>query len=79
MLASDHADIPFVVSAACRPYLAAEGSAEKLADCLLALRADADRWGELATAGRAHVVAQHGSDNFRRLECLYEQTAATVR
>jgi colanic acid/amylovoran biosynthesis glycosyltransferase len=79
VLASDHADIPFVVGAAYRPYLAAEGSAESLADRLLALRADADRWQESARAGRDHVLAQHGPDNFGRLERLYELASVATR
>jgi colanic acid/amylovoran biosynthesis glycosyltransferase len=73
VLGSDHADIPFVVAPPYRPYLAPEGSAEVLANRLLALRADAGRWPEFAAAGRAHVRAQHGPDNFRRLEELYER------
>jgi colanic acid/amylovoran biosynthesis glycosyltransferase len=76
VLGTDHADIPFVVAPPYRAYLAPEGSAEALADRLLALRADAGRWPEFAEAGRAHVRAQHGADNFRRLEELYERVAA---
>ncbi len=75
VLASDHADIPFVVAAPYRPYLAAEGSVESLADRLLGLCDDAHRWPELSEAGRDHVVAQHGPANFRRLEQLYERVA----
>jgi colanic acid/amylovoran biosynthesis glycosyltransferase len=74
VLASDHADLPFVVAAPYHQYLAAQGSADSLADRLLALRADAQRWPELAAAGREHVQMQHGPDNFRRLEGLYEST-----
>ncbi len=73
VLASDHADIPFVVADLCRPYLAAEGSVESLADRLLTLCANASRWSEFIEAGRDHVASQHGRANFGRLERLYEQ------
>jgi len=76
VLATDHADIPFVVAPPYRAYLAPEGSADKLGDQLLALRADAARWPEFAEAGLAHVGAQHGADNFRQLEDLYDRIVA---
>jgi colanic acid/amylovoran biosynthesis glycosyltransferase len=75
VLTTDHADIPFVVAAPYRPYLAAEGSAESLASALLALVADSSRWPELAEAGRAHVCLQHGRYNFDRLESVYDRVA----
>jgi hypothetical protein len=40
---------------------------------MLALSGKADRRPELAEAGRAHVVAQHGPDNFARLEALHDR------
>jgi colanic acid/amylovoran biosynthesis glycosyltransferase len=72
VLGTDHADIPFVAAAPYRHYLAAEGSPESLAERLLALCMDSDRWQEFAIAAREHVIVQHGSDNFRRLEQLYD-------
>jgi colanic acid/amylovoran biosynthesis glycosyltransferase len=75
VLGTDHADIPFVLAPPYRQYLAAEGSADSLADRLLALRADARRWPELASAGRDHILAQHGPANFSRLEALYDLAA----
>jgi colanic acid/amylovoran biosynthesis glycosyltransferase len=79
MLASDHADIPFVVAAPYRKYLATEGSARSLAERLLSLRADEHRWRDLAASGREHMIAQHGPKNFRRLEALYELSATMPR
>jgi glycosyltransferase involved in cell wall biosynthesis len=79
VLGTDHADIPFVVAPPYRDYLAREGSAEALADRLVALCADADRWPALAEAGRDHIRAQHGPDNFRRLEELYDRAATSGR
>jgi colanic acid/amylovoran biosynthesis glycosyltransferase len=72
VLGTDHADIPFVLAPPYRQYLAAEGSPDSLADRLLALWADARRWPELASAGRDHMLAQHGRANFSRLEALYD-------
>jgi colanic acid/amylovoran biosynthesis glycosyltransferase len=77
VLATDHADIPFVVGDPYRPLLATEGSVESLADRLVALRANAHRWQEFAVAGRDHVIAQHGPGNFRRLEQLYDLASAS--
>jgi hypothetical protein len=37
------------------------------------MRAGADRWPLLYEAGREHVRSQHGPENFRRLEGLYER------
>jgi hypothetical protein len=76
VLGTDHADIPFVAAAPYRHYLAAEGSPESLADRLLALCADSDRWQEFAIAAREHVIVQHGTNNFRRLEQLYDLVGA---
>jgi colanic acid/amylovoran biosynthesis glycosyltransferase len=75
VLASDHADIPFVVAAPYRAFLAAEGSPTSLADRLLAMRANASHWLEAAAAGREHVCAQHGPRNFNQLERLYARVA----
>jgi colanic acid/amylovoran biosynthesis glycosyltransferase len=72
VLATDHADIPFTVAEPYHPYLAAEGCADSLADRLVALRNNAARWSVLAEAGRRHVAAQHGPNNFRHLERLYD-------
>lgn len=73
VVTTDHADIPFVVAEAYRDFLAPEGSAEGFAGQLVALRRNADRWPGMAAAGREHVQVQHGPDNFRRLEELYER------
>ncbi len=75
VLCSDHADIPFVIAPDYRRYMAAEGSIEKLADQLIAIREDARHWGEFAVAGRAHVERQHGVGNFKKLESLYDDVA----
>ena len=78
IVSTNHADIPFVVAGAYHEFLAAEGSVEEFAERLVALRRAADRWPMLAEAGLLHVQNQHGPDNFRRLEELYDCCIASV-
>jgi colanic acid/amylovoran biosynthesis glycosyltransferase len=60
VLATRHADIPFVAAASYREFLAVEDDALDLAEKLCALVDAAARWPELAREARAHVEAQHG-------------------
>jgi colanic acid/amylovoran biosynthesis glycosyltransferase len=59
IVASDHADIPFVVDPAAA-YLCAEGDVAALSGAVSRAIASRDEWTERSALGRRHVEAQHG-------------------
>jgi len=59
VVATTHADIPFVVAAGQSGLLAPEGDLPALAECLESLLDTPERWAEMGLAGRRHVEQEH--------------------
>lgn len=59
VVATTHADIPYVVVAGKSGLLAPEGDPSALAECLKSLLETPDRWAEMGRAGRRHVEQNH--------------------
>jgi colanic acid/amylovoran biosynthesis glycosyltransferase len=59
VVATTHADIPFVVVAGKSGLLAPEGNLPALAECLESLLDTPERWAEMGRAGRRHVEQEH--------------------
>jgi colanic acid/amylovoran biosynthesis glycosyltransferase len=75
IVASDHADIPFVVDPAAA-YLSREGDLASLVDAIGRAIASQDEWHERSAIGRRHVEAQHGPDAVaRRRDDIYAEAA----
>ena len=73
ILASTHADIPFVVQDGVAGRLAPEGDAEALGEQLIALLSEPQRWAAMGEAGRRHVAQRHdAATQTARLEDLYQ-------
>jgi colanic acid/amylovoran biosynthesis glycosyltransferase len=79
VVATTHADIPFVVAPPSHAFLAQEGNAQDFASKLVSLVRQSANWPNLATDARRHVENQHGPGNFQRLEDLYEQVIREYR
>lgn len=76
VLATRHADIPFVVPDGESGLLCPERDAEALARNLLALAKAPERWAPMGAAGREHVERFHDVDReTARLEDLYRSLA----
>lgn len=73
VVSTRHADIPFVVAAGYRDYLAAEGCARSLAEQIVRLCKNHREWPPLAQAGREHVKVNHSPANFELLEREYDR------
>lgn len=74
VLATRHADIPHVVADGESGLLADERDVEGLAERLLQLLAEPERWAAMGRAGRARVERFHEAEPWtRRLEDLYQQ------
>jgi colanic acid/amylovoran biosynthesis glycosyltransferase len=75
ILASDHADIPFVVDPTAA-YLFAEGDVAALSAAVSSAVAGRDDWGERSAQGRRHVEAQHGPEAVaQRRDEIYAEAA----
>ena len=72
IVATRHADIPFVAAPAYHEFLADEGDVEDLAARLRAMFQASGRWPELGLEGRRHVEQQHGPNARGRLADTYE-------
>lgn len=73
VVASTHADLPFVVSQEAG-YFANEGDVSDLTRALQAALEGQGDWARRSAAGRAHVERQHGRDQvIRLLRALYEE------
>lgn len=59
VVATTHADIPYVVVAGKSGLLAPEGDSAALAECLKSLLETPERWAEMGRAGRRHVEQEH--------------------
>jgi colanic acid/amylovoran biosynthesis glycosyltransferase len=59
VVATTHADIPYVVVAGKSGLLAPEGDPAALAECLRSLLETPERWAEMGRAGRRHVEQEH--------------------
>jgi colanic acid/amylovoran biosynthesis glycosyltransferase len=59
VVATTHADIPYVVAAGKSALLAPEGDPAALAECLTSLLGCPERWPEMSRAGRRHVEHEH--------------------
>jgi colanic acid/amylovoran biosynthesis glycosyltransferase len=80
VLASRHADIPFVVREHDSALLSDEGDAEGLAANMVRIAAAPQTWGSMGRAGRAHVEAHHDAAALATdLEILYATMAETGR
>lgn len=66
IVASDHADIPFVADPEAT-YLAAEADVASLIEALRSALRTRSEWHERSAAGRRHVAAQHAPDAVARL------------
>lgn len=77
IVASDHADLPWVVSAG-GALLAREGDVAQLSELLGHLLAHREEWGRRALAGRRHVVERHAVGTvIGSLERLYDRILAS--
>jgi colanic acid/amylovoran biosynthesis glycosyltransferase len=75
IVASDHADIPYVVDPAAA-YLFREGDLAGLLDAIARALASQDEWRERSVMGRRQVEAQHGPDAVaRRRDDIYAEAA----
>ncbi len=59
VIATTHADIPYVVVPGKSALLAPEGDPDALASCLDILLKNPERWAEMGRAGRQHVEREH--------------------
>ncbi len=59
ILATTHADIPFITVAGKSAYLAGERDVEALTKALIQFAAHPDDWAEMGRIGRAHVATHH--------------------
>jgi len=59
VVATTHADIPYVVVAGKSGLLAPEGDPAALAECLKSLLETPERWTEMGRAGRRHMEQEH--------------------
>lgn len=72
VLATRHADIPYVVRDGSSGLLAPERDVERLAANLLTLLKTPERWAEMGAAGRSHMERFHdATTEVARLEDLY--------
>jgi colanic acid/amylovoran biosynthesis glycosyltransferase len=75
IVASDHADIPFVVDPSAA-YLFAEGNLAALSAAVASALANRDEWTERSKLGRQHVEGQHGPEAVaRRRDDIYAEAA----
>jgi colanic acid/amylovoran biosynthesis glycosyltransferase len=78
VLATTHADIPWIVAHGESGLLAPERDVESLTSHLLALLKEPERWAALGAAGRERVERFHdAAQETRRLEALYLELAET--
>lgn len=78
VVASEHADIPFVVDPSAA-YLAPEADVGRLTEALAAALASRDEWTDRSAAGRRHVERQHARDAVARLrDDIYAEAAQAV-
>lgn len=77
IVATRHADIPFVAAPVYHDFLAEEGNAEDLATKLLTMLQASGRWPALGRDGREHVQQQHGPSAYSRLGDLYDGLLAS--
>ena len=76
VLATHHADVPFVVEEGESALLAPERDAERLAANLLTLLKTPERWAPMGEAGREKVTRDHDAEGcVARLEDLYIELA----
>jgi len=74
VVATRHADIPFVVREGESALLANEGDADGLAAALAEVASHPERWDRMGRAGRAHVEAQHDvAGAITELEARYDR------
>ncbi len=77
IVATRHADIPFVSAPAYLEFLAIEDNADDLAAKLCTMVDASGRWPELGRQGRVHVEQQHGENARRCLATVYEDCLAS--
>lgn len=76
LLASHHADVPYVVDAGVSALLAPERDVDRLAAQLLTLLKEPERWAAMGEAGRHQVERFHDVESeVARLEDLYLELA----
>lgn len=76
IVATRHADIPYVVREGESALLADERDVEGLAEALVQVATSPQRWASMGRAGRAQVEAHHDIlHEVRNLEQLYDQAA----
>jgi len=77
IVATRHADIPYVVREGESALLADEKDVEGLAEALVRVATAPERWIEMGRAGRAQVEANHDvTKEIERLESLYDELTA---
>jgi colanic acid/amylovoran biosynthesis glycosyltransferase len=78
VVASTHADIPFLVKDEETGFLVDEGDTEALAAGIRRALAAAPRWPAIAEAARARVIADHGDAAVTaELTAVYEAVVST--
>ena len=74
VIATRHADIPFIVPEGTAGLLVPEGDVTALAQALDALLNRPDRWPDMGRAGREHVRQQHDVPRvMEQLEAIYDR------
>jgi len=74
IVASDHCDLPEAVLHERTGLIFPEGDVDALAESMLRMADEANRWEEYGTAGRAHVAAEYDARaQAPRLEALYDE------
>ena len=74
IVATRHADIPYVVREGESALLADEGDVDGLAAALVRVASAPEKWPEMARAGRAHIEANHDvTKEVLRLEAVYDE------
>jgi len=80
VVATRHADIPYVVREHDTALLSGEGDAAGLAANIVTLARDPSRWGPMGRAGRAFVEQHHDIGRLAKdLEVFYATLAETGR
>ena len=79
IVSTNHADIPYVVVPGKSALLVPERDPEALAHALRELIDHPRRWGEMASAGRAHVESRHDvRREVLQLEAIYDEVAESA-